>query len=215
MALFSAQGVPESEHRPLPHLAPSATDKSFEVAIFKKWLKSGGISADASTLSILGTETNRPQRRLPYRVPSEENMPNVIETMRIGMDPESLWRQVGHFGDVGAWHPALAKVDSEGDRPGAVRHVQTKRGDRQVEQLEQIDQARRLYRYSMKETAMAVANYTAEFRIDSAGEGASTVIWSAHFDITSGNEENGVEMIRQFLQLGLHSLRKKCTRPTA
>jgi len=60
-----------------------------------------------------------------------------------------------------------------------------------------------------------VANYTAEFRIDSAGEGASTVIWSAHFDITSGNEENGVEMIRQFLQLGLHSLRKKCTRPTA
>src|SRR6266702_7398108 len=48
MALFSAQGVPESDHRPLPHLAPSATDKSFEVAIFKKWLKSDGISADAS-----------------------------------------------------------------------------------------------------------------------------------------------------------------------
>ncbi len=142
-------------------------------------------------------------------------MPNVIETMRIGMDPESLWRQVGHFGDVGAWHPALTKVDSEGDRPGAVRHVQTKRGDRQGEQREQIDQARHLYRYSMKETAMAVANYTAEFRIDSAGEGASTVIWSAHFDVTSGNEENGVEMIRQFLQLGLHSLRKQCTRPTA
>src|ERR1700704_3856806 len=108
-------------------------------------------------------------------------MPDVIETMRIGMDPESLWQKAGHFGDVGAWHPALAKVDSEGDQPGAVRRVQTRQGDKQVEQLDQIDQERHLYRYSMKETAMAVANYTAEFRIDRAGEGATTVTWSRHF----------------------------------
>ena len=142
-------------------------------------------------------------------------MPHVIETMRIGVDPETLWRKAGHFGDVGAWHPALAKVDSEGDRPGALRRVETKQGDRQVEQLDQVDPRQHLYRYSLKETAMPVANYTAEFRIDRAAEGASTVIWSASFDVTAGNEENGAEMIRQFLKRGLLNLRKTCERPTA
>jgi hypothetical protein len=142
-------------------------------------------------------------------------MPHVTETMRIEMDPESLWRKAGHFGDVGDWHPALTKVDSEGDQPGALRRVETKKGGKQVEQLDLIDPDRHLYRYSMKEAAMPVANYTAEFRIDGAGHEASTVTWSAHFDVTSGNEENGVEMVRQFLQLGLHSLRKQCARPTA
>ena len=142
-------------------------------------------------------------------------MPHVIETVQIGMDPDSLWRKAGHFGDVGAWHPALARVDSEGDQPGAIRRVETKQGDKQIEQLDQVDPVRHLYRYSMKETAMPVANYSAEFRIDGSDPGASTVVWSAKFDVTAGNEENGVEIVRQFLRRGLYNLRKTCGRPTA
>jgi mxaD protein len=135
--------------------------------------------------------------------------------MQIGLDAESLWRKAGHFGDVGAWHPALARVESEGDQPGAIRRIETRQGDKQVEQLDQIDPVRHLYRYSMKESALPLANYTAEFRIDNADMGTSTVIWSARFEVTAGNEDNGIEIVRQFLKRGLHNLKRTCARPTA
>lgn len=139
-------------------------------------------------------------------------MPHVSETMIIRMDSESLWQKAGHFGDLGAWHPALAKVESEGEHPGAVRRAETRQGERQVEQLDQVDPERHLYRYSLKEAALPVTNCTAEFRIDSAGEGTSNVVWSASFDVTSGNEQNGVEIVRQFLKRGLLNLKTQCTR---
>ena len=100
----------------------------------------------------------------------------------------------------------LAKVIGGGEAPGALRCIQTWDGEIQVERLEAVDSVRHCYRYSMEETALPVANYSAEFCIDEAGAGASTVTWSARFDVVPGYEKQGVAKVRDFIRAGLSRL---------
>ena len=130
----------------------------------------------------------------------------VTETARVPVDPEMLWRRIGSFVAVGEWHPLLAKVDSDGDEPGATRRVVTRSGDIRVERLESFDPSLHVYRYSLREHETPVTNYTAEFRIDGTDTGTSIVTWSARFDIVSGGEEEGQRTVREFLKAGLCNL---------
>jgi Polyketide cyclase / dehydrase and lipid transport len=116
-------------------------------------------------------------------------MPTVTETTQIDLAADRLWKKAGSFGAVGEWHPMLAKVESSGDHPGALREVETKNGEKLVERLEAFEASRRLYRYSIQSTAMPIRNYAGEFRIDDADHRGSNVIWSVSFDVTSGNKK--------------------------
>lgn len=136
-------------------------------------------------------------------------MPHVEVAAEIAEDPDTLWREVGSFRDVGKWHPMLASVDADGEQPGARRTAETHDGARQVELLDDVDPAARRYRYSMESTPLPVRDYVAEFRIDPAGSKASRVVWSSDFRVTSGDEAAGVEMIRGFLAAGLDELRRR------
>lgn len=68
-------------------------------------------------------------------------MPSIIETAQVHMDAGRLWQRIGAFGAVGDWHPMLSRVDSQGDRPGAVRTAHGKDGSTQVEWLLEFDEA--------------------------------------------------------------------------
>jgi hypothetical protein len=65
-----------------------------------------------------------------------EAMPTVTETAQIDLDAGSVWKKAGSFGAVGEWHPMLARVQSAGDYPDALRTAETKEGEKQVERLE-------------------------------------------------------------------------------
>ena len=136
-------------------------------------------------------------------------MVEVTETARIGLNADAAWQRLGSFGSVGEWHPMLSKVESEGDRPGARRHVETTEGARQVERLEAFDPVSHDYRYVMEETALPVSDYRAEFCVDGDGEGESTVIWSARFEVQSASRDEDVEAIRRFLKAGMDDLKKR------
>ena len=142
-------------------------------------------------------------------------MRNVTETKHITASANSVWSKIGSFGGIGAWHPLLARVETErdgeggggeGDAPGAVRKVQGKDGSKLVERLEQMDEQRHAYRYSLQSGPLPVRNYTADLCVDDAGEDASTVTWSAQFEVTSGEHEKVVETIRKFMRVGLDAL---------
>jgi hypothetical protein len=45
-------------------------------------------------------------------------MPEIAETQRVEAKADDLWRKVGKFSAVGAWHSMLANIDSEGDCEG-------------------------------------------------------------------------------------------------
>jgi hypothetical protein len=136
-------------------------------------------------------------------------MVEVKETAKIGLSADAAWRRIGSFGSVGEWHPMLAKVDSEGDTPGSRCHVKTTEGGRQVERLEAFDPANHVYRYVIDETALPVCDYHAELRIDGDGDNASTIIWSAQFEVASDDKHQGIDAVRQFLKAGLDDLGKR------
>jgi len=136
-------------------------------------------------------------------------MPRITESTTIGLDPDTLWDEIGGFGSVGDWHPMLNSVEVFGEGTGALRIAHAKAGAAQAERLQTLDPARHLYRYSMEKTSMPVRDYRGEFRIDPAGDAGSTVIWSAQFELTPDGDGRTVESVRHFLHAGTESLGRR------
>ncbi|HKU95513.1 MAG TPA: SRPBCC family protein [Vineibacter sp.] len=135
----------------------------------------------------------------------EAPMPMISETARLGTSAHNAWRDIGSFGAVGHWHPMLAEVEAQGDRPGARRRVITTQGARQVERLSAFDPEGFRYTYTIEKSALPVSNYRAELRVDEAGRDRSRLTWSAAFDATANAPET-TEAVRQFLRAGLDNL---------
>lgn len=104
-------------------------------------------------------------------------MPYVEVTVTIPRDADSLWREIGSFQGVGDWHPLLARVDGEGEQPGALRTAETGEGQQQVERLQATEP--RAYRYAMESTPLPVTDYVANLRVQGAGADTSRVVWIA------------------------------------
>jgi mxaD protein len=136
-------------------------------------------------------------------------MPRITETATIGLDPETLWEEIGAFGSVGDWHPMLNSVAVFGEGTGAIRVAFGNEGAAMAERLQALDPQRHLYRYTVEETSMPVCDYSGEFRIDPAGDSASTVVWSAQFELTPDGDGKTVEAVRHFLHAGTESLRRR------
>ncbi len=100
----------------------------------------------------------------------------------------------------------LARVDSEGERPSALRTAYGNDGSIQVERLLEAAPDRRAYRYEMVSTGMPVENYVAELRAEDAGDGTTEVSWHAEFGVTSDDEAGVVAGVRAFLRAGLDGL---------
>lgn len=129
--------------------------------------------------------------------------------MTIAATPERLWDEVGAFGDVGDWHPMLNSVEIHGDGRRVTRVARAKGGGTQIERLQTLDAERHLYRYTMERSDLPVRDYTGEFQIVPAGDVASTVSWSAKFELAPEGDGRTVEAVRQFLQAGTESLRRR------
>ena len=132
-------------------------------------------------------------------------MEHVVATATISMAPDRLWREIGPFQGVGAWHPMLAAVDGDGEQPGAVRKATGKDGSEQVERLVEKDPSGHFYRYVMEARAMPVTGYSAEFRARKGGNGTSVVEWSSEFEVTAGPPSQMVDLVQGFLEAGLRS----------
>ena len=136
-------------------------------------------------------------------------MPRITETATIAMDPKTLWKQIGSFDSVGEWHPMLKSVEVVREGKDLTRIAHGNVGDDQTERLQRLDPRRHFYRYILERSSMPVRDYTGEFRIDPAGDAASTVIWSAKFELTDEGDGRTVESVRKFLHAGTEALRQK------
>ncbi len=132
-------------------------------------------------------------------------MTTIVETARVGEPAGELWAKIGAFGAVGAWHPMLAKVTTEGERENSLRRVETQDGEHWVERLTESAPGQRFYRYRIETSPMPVRDFVAEFRVDDNGDGTSTVVWSAEFEPTV-TDFRTVENIRAFLKSGLGAI---------
>jgi len=136
-------------------------------------------------------------------------MPRITEVATVAIDPDSLWGEIGGFGSVGEWHPLLRSVDLLGEGTGATRIAHSTAGTDQIERLEALDPHHHLYRYRMERTPMPVRDYIGELRVDPFGESASTVTWSAQFELTPAGDGTTIESVRRFLHAGTESLKHR------
>lgn len=136
-------------------------------------------------------------------------MAHVEVTAEVPVDPDTLWRAIGSFQGVGEWHPLLASVHGDGEQPGAVRTALGKDGSKQVERLEEVDSAQRLYRYVMESSAMPVRDYRAELHVQANDDGASIVRWASDFETTGGEDDETVAMVHEFLDAGVRSVAER------
>jgi hypothetical protein len=136
-------------------------------------------------------------------------MPEITETAEIGVNTDALWKEIGGFGAVGAWHPMLERLDISADGSRATRTARGKDGSEQIEHLTEFDPTRHVYQYTMERSALPVRDYAGEFRIEPVGTGASRVIWSARFELAEGADRKTIERVRQFLHAGTENLKTR------
>lgn len=119
-----------------------------------------------------------------------------------------LWDAIGRFGALGDWHPAVEKCLSDGESKGSTRKLSLVGGGSIVERLEHISNKEKLYRYSITDSPLPVAGYTAEIRVKDNGDGTSTVEWSSNFEPKGAKMDEAVKVIQGIYQAGFDNLNK-------
>ena len=134
-------------------------------------------------------------------------MSTVTVSTRLGVPADQVWEVVGHFNALPEWHPAVEK--SELGEGGSIRRLTLVGGGSIVERLERTSDDDRVYRYSILESPLPVANYSAEIRIHPHEDGNScTVAWSSDFQAAGATPETALETIRGIYEAGFENLRK-------
>ena len=133
-------------------------------------------------------------------------MAKVSMNSAINMSADELWKLIGQFNALPDWHPAVTSSTLEDG--GKLRRLTLLGGAEIVERLEKIDDADRLYRYSIVSGPLPVANYTATLRVKDDGKGKSTIEWSSEFDPAGASEVDASAAVQDVFKMGLDNLRK-------
>jgi Polyketide cyclase / dehydrase and lipid transport len=133
-------------------------------------------------------------------------MPQVQAFATVHRSADSLWSELGSFQGLARWHPMVESTQGEGEEPCATRSVKTRNGVTWVERLLEVDPEQRLYRYEVTADDMPVTDFRGEFRVREDGSSKSTVVWTAQFAVTSGDEKKVSDTVREFFRAGVRSI---------
>jgi hypothetical protein len=100
-------------------------------------------------------------------------------TMTSSLSPEALWKKVGDFCGIASWHPAIEKCVLSPD--GKQRTLSLKGGGTIVEALENWDDAKHSYSYTILSGPLPVANYHSTISVTADPKG-SALKWMGTFD---------------------------------
>ena len=134
-------------------------------------------------------------------------MTKVNMKTQVPVSADKLWELIGQFNGLPNWHPAIEKSELEED--GKVRRLTLVGGGSIVERLERVDDNEHLYRYSILESPLPVADYVAEIRVHQNEEGTgSTIEWSSEFKPKDVSVQKATEVIQGIYQTGFDNLKK-------
>ncbi len=132
-------------------------------------------------------------------------MANVSMSQNLNVSADEAWKLIGGFNALPDWHPAVEK--SELTEEGQERTLSLAGGGTIVERLEKMDDGSRTYTYSIKESPLPIANYTATIRISGEGDNC-TIDWSSEFDAVGAPETDATAAIQGIYQAGFDNLKK-------
>lgn len=115
-------------------------------------------------------------------------MPSIELTRDFTADADAVWQRVGDTATVADWIPALASSRQEDD----VRHVVFTDGQPARERIVAHDTVARTYTYSYIDGPLPLEHYESTMTVIPAGDGASTVTWTATFGAASTEVEDSL-----------------------
>jgi len=142
----------------------------------------------------------------------------VEKTIVIKAAPAKVWAVVKDFGNMHAWHPAIAstKLEKKGDE--TFRTLTLKDGGNINEKLRSADDADMKLKYEIVDGVAPVADYNAFMQVTAGpGAGESTVTWVGRFyrtyklnpPIPAGqDDETAVKFVTGVYDSGLANLKK-------
>ena len=136
-------------------------------------------------------------------------MAKVSMSVDLGVSADQVWDLIGGFNALPDWHPAVEKSEIEGEGTGSIRTLHLVGGGTITERLEQLDDAGKVYNYSIISSPLPVANYNATIRLREAEDGKGcTVEWESDFQAAGAPENDAVAAIQGVYQAGFDNLKK-------
>jgi len=143
----------------------------------------------------------------------------VEEKVSINAPADKVWAKASNFGDLGAWHPAVAKteiISGTNNQKDAVRLLTLQDGGTIKETLTAYDAAGKTLSYVINEGVLPVSNYSSTLTVSSTGATTSEVIWKADFkrkDLSESpakgqDDDAASNTIHAVFQGGLANLKK-------
>ena len=124
-------------------------------------------------------------------------------TMTSSMSPDALWKKIGDFCGIAAWHPAIAKCELSAD--GNQRTLSLKGGGTIVEALENLDAANRTYTYTIVSGPLPVANYHSTISVSADPKGSS-LKWVGKYDAKGAPDADAKKVIDGIYESGEKAL---------
>jgi len=132
-------------------------------------------------------------------------MAKVSMSTNLNVSADQVWKMIGGFNALPDWHPAIEK--SELTEEGQTRTLSLAGGGKIVEKLEKVDDDARTYSYSIVDSPLPVANYTATIKVSGEGD-SSTIEWSSDFDPAGATDMDAMKAIEGIYQAGFDNLKK-------
>ena len=136
-------------------------------------------------------------------------MTKISMSTELGVSADEVWKLIGGFNALPDWHPGVEK--SELEEEGQMRRLSLAGGGTIIEKLVKIDDDARTYTYTITDSPLPVANYTATIKVIGQGpgnEGGCRVEWSSEFDSEAPTEGEARDVIQGIYQAGFDNLKK-------
>jgi mxaD protein len=136
----------------------------------------------------------------------------VIKSIGVNAPAAKTWAKVAKFGDLGAWHPAVAKTEltngNEGEQ-GAKRTLTLQDGGKIDETLTAYNATEKSMSYIITESVLPVSNYASTLKVMPNGKDKSVVVWEGRFTAKAPADEKAAQdTINAVYDAGLGNLKK-------
>ncbi|SDK60344.1 mxaD protein [Methylophilus rhizosphaerae] len=135
----------------------------------------------------------------------------VVKSVELNQSAEVVWNKVADFGDLGAWHPAVAKTEilsGKRNHVGATRELTLQDGGKVHEALTAYNVKAKTYSYKIIDGVLPVNEYASTVSVHTNGAGKSVVVWESHFlPKAPADEKAASDTIKGVYDGGLNQLK--------